>query len=170
MARRFDEVDLLPEPTSAAAPALTVAEPMEVASSAPASRWRRIAAALCDLSLFIALGLVLSPLLPPTNDLAESLAASWPIYIGYCGFLLLLSYHYFSGSWLLWGKTIGGAIFDVRVVADDERSALSAVQVSKRWGATLLSVVTAGLTFVPALLPSRRSVADRLSSTHCVRA
>ena len=83
------------------------------------------------------------------------------------GFVVLLSYYYFVGSWLLWGKTIGGAIFDVRVVGETE-GAITWVSASLRWSAMYLSLLTGGLGFLLALLPSRKSLPDRLSNTHCV--
>src|ERR1051326_6428870 len=59
------------------------------------------------LSLFAALGLALSPLLPAS--------VSWLTIAGLGGVVALVSYYYFVGSWTLWGKTIGGTIFDLRV-------------------------------------------------------
>jgi uncharacterized RDD family membrane protein YckC len=75
-------------------------------SSAPASFFRRLAALLIDLSLFAALGLALSPLLPASMS-ALSIASL-------AGFLIIIAVYYFAGTRALWGKTIGGAIFDVR--------------------------------------------------------
>lgn len=95
---RFDEVELQPatfDDDSAAPP-----------PSAPASFFRRLAALLIDLSLFAALGLALSPLLPASMS-AISIASL-------AGFLIIIAFYYFAGTRALWGKTIGGAIFDVR--------------------------------------------------------
>jgi hypothetical protein len=39
---------------------------------------------------------------------------------------------------------------------------------SLRWAAVLLSLLTAGIGFALAALPSRRSLPDRMSDTHCV--
>lgn len=99
---RFDEVELQSVPFEADA---------GTASPPPAtprqSRLKRLLALLTDLSLFAALALALSPLLPsPATPL--SLTA-----LG--GFVLMVSFYYFVGAWALWGKTVGGAIFDVRV-------------------------------------------------------
>jgi uncharacterized RDD family membrane protein YckC len=123
-----------------------------------APRFRRLLALLTDLSLFAALTLALAPLLPPTRDLfaVASLA----------GFVIIVSYYYFVGSWLLWGKTIGGAIFDVRVVSD----AMTPRAATMRWIGMIVSMLTAGLGFLFAALPSRRSLADRVSSTRCIAA
>ena len=68
---------------------------------------------------------------------------------------------------MLWGKTIGGAIFDVRVVPDAD-GAMSLRDASLRWLAVYVSLATCGLGFMLAALPSRRSLPDRLSHTRCV--
>ena len=151
---RFDEVEL---------EAVLVPDVPELpASTAPltddAPRWRRLLALFTDLSLFAALALALSPLLPSSY--------AWLQTASLAGFVVVLSYYYFVGMWLLWGKTIGGAIFDVRVVADE--NAMTLRDASVRWAAVYLSLLTAGLGFALAALPSRRSLPDRMSSTHCV--
>src|SRR5436305_7010843 len=79
-------------------------------STDDAPRFRRILALLTDLSLFAALTLALLPLLPPSGEVLATASLA--------GFVIIVSYYYFVGSWLLWGKTIGGAIFDVRVISD----------------------------------------------------
>ncbi len=133
---RFDEQEL--------EPAVEVEEVAEQAGRAP---WlRRVMAFLTDLSLFAALALALSPLLPPNNI---------PAIAALGGFVLVVSYYYFVGSWLLWGKTIGGTIFDVRVVRDGQGT-MSLKSASRRWAAMLLSLATAGLGFL-AGLPNRWS-------------
>src|SRR5438045_5563227 len=123
-----------------------------------APRFRRLLALLTDLSLFAALTLALAPLLPPSRDLFAIASLA--------GFVIIVSYYYFAGSWLLWGKTIGGAIFDVRVVSD----AMTPRAATMRWLGMIVSLLTAGLGFLFAALPSRRSLADRLSSTRCIAA
>ncbi|HUR79377.1 MAG TPA: RDD family protein [Thermoanaerobaculia bacterium] len=149
---RFDEVEL---------EAVLVPDVPAVAAAPPtddAPRWRRLLALCTDLSLFAALTLALSPLLPASPD--------WIQLASLAGFVIVLSYYYFAGTWLLWGKTIGGAIFDVRVIAD--AGAMTLRDASMRWAAVYLSLVTFGLGFALAALPSRRSLPDRMSSTHCV--
>lgn len=153
---RFDEVELEMVPLG------TEEETTREVVSVPAgeaSRGRRLLALLTDVSLFAALALALSPLLPDP--------ARWTHVAALGGFVLVLSYYYYVGTWLLWGKTIGGAIFDVKVVAEDA-PAMSLNAASTRWAAMLLSLATAGLGFLLAALPSRRSLPDRLSHTKCV--
>jgi uncharacterized RDD family membrane protein YckC len=147
---RFDEMELESLPTI---PEQTV--DIDLDNAAP--RFARLCALLTDLSLFAALALALSPLLPPTRD--------WFSVASLSGFVVIVSYYYFVGTWLLWGKTIGGAIFDVRVVAEP----MTLGRASARWGAMFLSFATAGIGFLLALFPSHRSLADRLSATHCLR-
>lgn len=151
---RFDEVELeavlVPEIPGTTATAATPTD--------DAARWRRLLALFTDLSLFAALALALSPLLPSSYAWLQTAALA--------GFVIVLSYYYFVGTWLLWGKTIGGAIFDVRVIADE--GAMTLRDASLRWLAVYLSVLTCGIGFALAALPSRRSLPDRMSSTHCV--
>ena len=150
---RFDELEL-----QTTLPVDIDSSPPGTCDLRPASRFRRLFALLIDLSLFAALTLALMPLLPPVRD------AFAIVSLG--GFVMMISYYYFVGSWLLWGKTIGGAIFDVRVVAD----AMTPKSATLRWLGLYLSLFTAGIGFLFAALPSRRSLADRLSSTCCVAA
>ncbi|HEV7923187.1 MAG TPA: RDD family protein [Thermoanaerobaculia bacterium] len=141
---RFDEVELesVAEFPIEAAPAVT----------AHASIFKRLLALLTDLSLFLALALALYPLLPP--------ALHWPSFAAMAGFIIVVSYYYFVGTWLLWGKTIGGAIFDVRVVSDD-RTAMPLRGATMRWAGLYASLLTGGIGFLFRL-------PDRISRTHCV--
>ncbi len=148
--QRFDEIELQPVP---------VLEEPVLSASADAPRINRLLALFTDLSLFVALSLALSPLLP--------LAQSWPTIVALAGFVVMTSYYYFVGSWLLWGRTIGGTIFDVRIVPERE-GAMSLRSASLRWTGLCLSLLTGGIGFALAALPSRRSLPDRLSGTRCV--
>jgi uncharacterized RDD family membrane protein YckC len=154
---RFDEVELemVPLGTEEAQPAIPTAAP----AAGEASRPKRLFALLTDLSLFAALTLALTPLLPQP--------ATWLHAASLAGFVIVVSYYYFAGTWLLWGKTIGGAIFDVRVVPEDG-NAMSWNAATMRWAAMLLSLALCGLGFLLAALPSRRSLPDRLSHTKCL--
>ena len=141
---RFDEVELEPVTFDLSEPAPPPA--------AHASRFRRLAALLIDLSLFAAFTLALSPLLPPS--------IGWMTVAGLAGFVVLVSYYYFVGTWLLWGKTIGGAIFDVKVVST-EREAMSLRSATLRWVGLYASLLTGGLGFL-------FSLPDRVSRTRCM--
>jgi len=148
---RFDEVELEP----------VVIEPAPSGELSHASRFRRLLALLTDLSLFAALALALSPILPATRS---------PIVIaGLAGFLIVVSYYYFAGTWLLWGKTIGGTIFDVKVISAGN-DAMALRRASLRWLGVMLSLITGGIGFAFALLPSRLSLPDLISGTRCVSA
>ncbi|HUP61919.1 MAG TPA: hypothetical protein VNA69_16045 [Thermoanaerobaculia bacterium] len=125
---RFDEIELDAVPVEAYEEG---GRPVRQADETSALPWlRHTLALLIDLSLFAALALALSPLLPePATPL--HLAA-----LG--GFVAMVSYYYFAGAWVLWGKTIGGAIFDVRVEA---RSVAAA---SARWAWMVGVMLVAG--------------------------
>lgn len=158
---RFDEIELEPVPFGAP-PAPAVSE--AVVETTPTDRAplpRRMFALLVDLSLFGALTVALSPLLPSTWT-RLSLAAL-------VGFVVVVSFYYFVGAWMLWGRTIGGAIFDVRIVSS-RTPGMSLRDAVVRWLALYLSLATGGLGFLFALLPSRRSLADRMSHTVALRA
>lgn len=127
--------------------------------STPAPLMRRLMALLTDLSLFAALALALSPLLPTGRP--------WIPLASLTGFLMMVSYYYFVCCWLFWGKTVGGAIFDVRVVPAG-KTAMSIGDASLRWCGVYLSLALAGIGFLLAALPSRLSLPDRLSNTSCV--
>jgi uncharacterized RDD family membrane protein YckC len=150
---KFDEVELESVPFEIAAPADT-----KPAAGGEAPRFKRLAALIIDLSLFAALALALSPLLPSAKG-ALAVAAL-------AGFVVVVSYYYYAGSWLLWGKTIGGTIFDIRVVPA-HTPAMSLKSATLRWLGLYLSLATAGIGFLLAALPSRRSLADRISRTRC---
>ncbi|HUP49162.1 MAG TPA: RDD family protein, partial [Thermoanaerobaculia bacterium] len=129
---RFDEVELqsVPFPDAAEPPP---PRPAVAVSTEGASLFRRLLALVTDLSLFVALALALSPLLPATQN--------WTLNAALGGFVLMTSYYYFVGAWLLWGKTVGGAIFDVRVVSA-EGPAMSFSAASARWAGVCLSLLT----------------------------
>lgn len=89
---RFDEVELAP----------VIFEVQE--ERAPQPHWfRRILAILTDLSLFVALALALSPLLPASPG--------WITIGALAGFVIIVAAYYFAGCRALWGKTIGSAIW-----------------------------------------------------------
>ena len=148
---RFDEVELAPVIFDTD----DAPKPLELAPTAttshPASIVRRCLALLTDVSLFVALGLALSPLLAAHASLSAIAALA--------AFIVLVSFYYFVGCWMLWGKTIGGAIFDVRVISDDA-DALSFRAAAWRWAGVYFALATLGILF---FLP------NRLSVTRCIR-
>ncbi|HEY0144222.1 MAG TPA: RDD family protein [Thermoanaerobaculia bacterium] len=162
---RFDEIELEPVPLgidaldAVSSSVVVEVEPVAELPGGDAPRLKRLAALLTDLSLFVALTLALSPLLPAIVD--------WMAVASLAGFVLVMSHYYFVGSWLLWGKTIGGAIFDVKIVPSSD-AAMSYRNATIRWGAVLLSLATAGLGFLLAALPSRLSLPDRMSATRAI--
>ena len=164
MGTRFDELELVPE--SAASPTIRN-EYGPTVSFGPAPRFRRTLAFLADACLFFALFFALIPLGGISAGELRDFPRAWPQLFAVAGFLLLLSYFYHVGAWLVWGRTIGGAIFDVRIVSD-KGLPVDLASASKRWIGTLLSLVTAGTGFLAALLPDGRSFSDRLSRTRAI--
>src|SRR6266576_6105445 len=137
---RFDEVELeaIPEIEDSSSPVVERKAPW----------YKRLLALVTDLSLFAALVLALLPLVQPNH---------WPSIAALTGFVIVVSFHYFVGTWLLWGKTICGAIFDVRVIAAGSE-AMAFKNAIQRWLALYLSLLTCGIGFLFGL-------PDRLSST-----
>jgi len=123
MGQRFDEVELEPVPLIEEPSAIVAATPQQSVTDA-APRVRRMLALFIDLSLFVALTLALSPLLPGNRTITTIAALA--------GFVILTSYYYFAATWLLWGKTVGGAIFDVKVIGDGD-GVMSVKAASLRW-------------------------------------
>jgi uncharacterized RDD family membrane protein YckC len=97
---RFDEVEL--QPAMFDADSATPPPPKPIRASIV----RRFAALVVDVSLFAALALALSPLLPASMSVISIASLA--------GFLIIIAFYYFAGTRALWGRTIGGAIFDVR--------------------------------------------------------
>lgn len=168
MGQRFDEIELVRDDVLEAAPLAPA--PAEIAVASPrAPVANRVFAFLTDLSLFAALGLALSPLLPLHASLRET-ALHEPAAVGaLAGFLLLVSLHYSALCWMIWGRTVGAAIFDLRVSGLDGEP-VDARRAVRRWLATLLCIATAGIGFIPGMFGARRTLADRMSSTSVGRA
>src|SRR5258706_6626 len=110
---RFDEIELEPVTFGAAPVATSASLPVEIDRDASAPLARRALALLIDLSLFAALAIALSPLLPSTLS-RLTLAA-----LG--GFVMVVSFYYFVVAWMLWGRTIGGGPFQLRTAPPHQR-------------------------------------------------
>jgi uncharacterized RDD family membrane protein YckC len=176
---RFDEIELIKEPTADPTPLrpLPRFEPLAAPIQHPAAALpldagapllKRILAFLTDISLLLALALALTPLLPQRGTAADSLSAGWPAYASLAAFLLLLSWYYVVGSWIIWGRTVGGTIFDTRIVALDG-APLSVAAATRRWLWTGISLALLGLPFLIGLFGTRRTLAERMSGTRTVR-
>ena len=169
MSVRFDEIELFKGPDEEVEPTRPEVPTTEVATVEPvarvvASRSRRILAFLTDLSLFVALGLALSPLIDLRPTIEGTVRAEPLPTLGFAAFLLLMSYYYFVGSWVVWGKTVGGSIFDMRI-ASAEGLPIDVRSATVRWCAMLLSILTCGLGFAIAVFPGGRSLADLMSKS-----
>ena len=147
---RFDEIELEPVPLIEE----QRSAPLAVERSQGAALHKRAAILLIDLSLFAALFVALLPLL--------SSPAPWWTMASLAGFVVFVSFYYFAGAWLIWGRTIGGAIFDVKVVPASG-SAMTLRAASLRWLGLFASLLTGGLGFLIGLC-------DRISGTRSVSA
>lgn len=164
MTRRFDEIELYPDsfPVDILPhPAEIVPSPVITETHSAVSLWKRATSFLTDVTLFVALGLALTPLL------SSPASQHWPAWVAMTGFILLISFFYFIGSWLVWGKTLGGTLFDVKIVGDSGDPA-TLHEAARRWLAIFASIATGGIGFALAVLPTRRSLSDRLSGTRAI--
>jgi uncharacterized RDD family membrane protein YckC len=157
---RFDEIELRKGHEEATPEELPPEEAPPERTTAPL--WKRAAALIVDLSLFVAAGIAMAPLLP------EGTGALGAPLLAVVAFLLLVSLYYFCLGWMVWGKTVGGAILDIRIVGENRRD-VNLRSALRRWSGMALSLVTLGAGFLPALFRDRRSLADRLSNTRAVR-
>ncbi|MGK2857212.1 MAG: RDD family protein [Thermoanaerobaculia bacterium] len=168
MTVKFDELELFKGPDEVPqglrAVTMETEEPSPPAAAVPAPRWRRTLAFATDASLFLALALAMSPLLEMRTTFEATVRAEWPALVSFSAFILLLSFHYFVVSWAVWGRTVGGSIFDTRVAAVDG-GPIDFKSSARRWAWMLASIATCGLGFFVALLPGGRSLADRMSQS-----
>ncbi|HEU5162410.1 MAG TPA: RDD family protein [Thermoanaerobaculia bacterium] len=179
---RFDEIELIKEPTAdfpplRPLPPLAIAVPEPQLGDAPATAAPRSGAPfhkralgfLTDISLLLALALALTPLLPQRATLEDTLAVGWPAISAMAAFLLLVSWYYFAGSWIIWGRTVGAAIFDTRIVSMDGAPPTVGAA-TRRWLWAGISLLTLGLPFLVGLFGERRTLAERMSGTRTVGA
>lgn len=179
---RFDEIELIKEPTPGSPAPLRPLPPLEITTQEPAGRpvstgpradrapiHKRALAFLTDVSLLLALALALTPLLPQKATVADTLSHAWPPISALGAFLLLLSWYYFAGSWILWGQTVGGTIFDTRIVSVDGSSPTIGAA-TRRWLWAGISLLAVGLPFLIGLFGERRTLAERMSGTRTVSA
>lgn len=131
-----------------------------VRSDREAPLLRRIIAFIIDFSLFVAAAIAMAPIIPEGQDATGARLAV-------IGFLILVSLYYLSLAWMVWGKTIGGAIMDIRVVSQSLGD-VDLRRASRRWAGTVLSILTLGIGFLPVLFGKRQSLADMISGTRVV--
>ena len=84
-------------------------------------------------------------------------------------FLLLITIAYFGAFTAMGGQTIGKMAVHIRVVSDDYRD-LGAAESVQRTLAGLLSALTLGIGFLPALVGDHRALHDRIARTRVVHA
>ncbi len=158
----LDEPHRGEQPDADAPPEWTAAVP---ADDSPASR--RLGALVVDALLFgsIDFAVVYLTLRIVGLQLHElQVLPVWPLV----GFLGLMKVAYVAVFTAMGGQTIGKMAMGIRVVSADNR-ALTGGAALKRTLASLVSVVTAGLGYLPGLVGrDRRAVHDRLAGSRVV--
>ncbi len=162
------ELDFLDEPLSGERPdtdGLLAWTDLPPADDSPASR--RLGALVVDALLFggIDLAVVYLTLRIVGLQLHElQMLPVWPLLV----FLGLMKIAYVAVFTAMGGQTIGKMAMHIRVVSTDNR-ALSGGAALKRTLASLMSVVTAGLGYLPGLVGrDRRAIHDRLAGSRVV--
>ena len=165
---REPELDFLDEPRSGDRP--DTDGPLErtampAADDSPASR--RLGALIVDALLFGGIDLAVVYLTLQIVGLQQhelQVLPMWPLV----GFLGLMKVAYVAVFTAMGGQTIGKMAMHIRVVSADNR-ALSGGAALRRTLASLLSVVTAGLGYLPGLVGrDRRAVHDRLAGSRVI--
>ena len=147
---------------SVAAPATTV-RPIAETSGAP----RRLVAAAIDHGILLAIDAVVIYL---TFKMAALAPGEWRMLppVPLAAFLGMVKVAYFCAFTLVGGQTIGKMAVRIRVVGDDGAE-LDPAQAMQRTLAGALSLLAAGLGFLPVLLTDdRRAVHDRVARTRVI--
>lgn len=133
-----------------------------------ASRASRLLAAAIDVTI---LGGINAAILYLTLQLAGITLTDIRLLpvVPMASFLLLLDGGYLAALTAAGGKTIGKMATGIRVIGDDGRAVDASGAVLRAVG-SLITVLTLGLPYLPALLGSDgRALADRLAGTRVVR-
>jgi len=134
-----------------------------------ASRVARLAAMLVDLLLLGSIDAVVIYLTLAIAGLTLANIAILPI-VPTATFLLLLNGGYLVAFTAAGGQTIGKMLTGIRVMGDDG-TRVDVGRAVLRAGGCFLSVLTAGLGYVPAFFtPDARALQDRVAGTRVVRA
>ncbi|WP_191602149.1 RDD family protein [Marinomonas algicola] len=124
--------------------------------------WRRLAAALYDSFLLMALYFVLGWIAVLLND-GLAVEGPWMFWI-----LLLVSWAFFVKFWCRPGQTLGMQVWKIKVVAEDGRD-LSLRQASARFVFSLVSWAVLGMGFLWCLIDKNAlSWHDKLSDTKLI--
>lgn len=166
-----EEVDDTPPhlPASPQAPPQTVQRraPAAAVSAEPGPVARRIAAALIDLSILLAIDLAVVYF---TLRMASLTMDDWRLLppVPMLAFLAILKLAYFCAFTSAGGQTIGKMAARIQVVADDD-TPLDPARATRRVLAAAVSTLAFGLGFIPALIgPDRRPLHDRLARTRVI--
>jgi uncharacterized RDD family membrane protein YckC len=155
-----------PSSASSSKPSVTAVS-TSGASVGPSGAGRRLMAAALDLAILLAIDAVVVYF---TLRLAALSPSEWTMLppVPLAAFLVLLKLGYFSAFTAVGGQTIGKMATGIRVVGEDNR-ALDPTSALRRTLAGVLSCITLGVGFLPALFSDdRRALHDRLAHTRVV--
>jgi uncharacterized RDD family membrane protein YckC len=143
-------------------------QPAFESDAVPAPTTRRIAAALIDLALLA--GITAAVLYLTLAIVGLSMADVFTLPVVPMGaFLLLLNGGYLVAFTAANGQTVGKMLFSVRVIGEDNGRVDIPGSLLRAAG-VLLTVVTFGIAYVPALLSrDGRALHDRLAKTRVIR-
>ena len=163
-------LDFLDEPLSAEGPGSgALQEPTKVPPADNSPAGRRLGALAVDALLFGGIDLaVLYLTLRIVGLQVDELRVlpAWPLVV----FLGLMKVAYVAVFTAMGGQTIGKMAMQIRVVSADNRT-LSGAAALRRTLASLVSVVTGGLGYLPGLVGrDRRAIHDRLAGSRVVTA
>ena len=132
----------------------------------PSDVARRLWAALIDHGILLGIDLVV---LYFTLRMAALTFQDWRVVpvAPMLAFLAMVKFAYFTAFTSVGGQTIGKMATRIRVVADDA-GRLDAGRAMQRAVMVLVSLVTLGIGFLPALGSERRAFHDRLARTRVV--
>jgi uncharacterized RDD family membrane protein YckC len=145
----------------------TVAKPDD-ALAAAAPPLRRAMAAGVDFGIIAGIDAVVMSFTLRLCGLTTADLGALPL-MPLLGFFVLINGGYFAAFTAAGGQTIGKMAFGLRVVGDQDRPVTPGPAVLRALGC-LVSVVSLGIGFVPALLSEGgRALEDRLADTHVIR-
>ena len=131
----------------------------------PAPLWRRLASALYDSLVVLALWFLGTALVLPFTH--EAFSSAHPVAeLLYRLYLLAIGFAFFGGFWVRNGQTLGMLAWRVKVVDAANGGPIGWKQAGLRYLAAILSWLPLGLGFWWALVDrDRRTWHDRLSGT-----
>lgn len=139
--------------------------PLDLQTAPPAPLWRRLAAAIYDGFIVVALLFLGTALAMPFTH--EAFSSDHPVIeLVYRVYLLTIGFAFFGGFWVRTGQTLGMLTWRVQVVRSDGGGRISWNQALLRYLGALISWIPFGLGFWWAFYDQdKKTWHDRLSKT-----